>query len=864
MKDSILLKYKSFGVFLIALVTIVTPLVVADELSEGNDESQEFIFDDSLLFGGGYGENYLARFNTVEKILPGRYQIDIYLNNERLNRQIIKFVAEDSKRVFPCLDVSFWRETNIISTFIDETLIENGQCVLPESVVRGVSTKFDSEQLRLDIAIPQAYLQQTPRGFVDPNSWDAGDTAGFISYNSNFYQTTSRGNGSDMRAFYTGLNTGVNWGLWRLKNQSSYHYNEVNQDSQDSFNSIRTYAIRALPDTQSELLLGEGYTRGNVFGSLSFTGIQLQTDNRMLPDSLRGYAPVVRGLANTTAKVVIKQNGVSIYQTTVAAGPFAISDLYPTSYEGDLLVEITEADGSISSFNVPFSAVPGSLREGQSQYAYSLGEVSHYGSGGYLADLTYEHGLSNALTLNTSGRIGKDYFALSIGTVLGTEWGAFGFTTVHSSSRIAKYTEYDEWKNGWRVGVNYSQSFDSGTAVTLAGYHYSTESYLELSDVLGLRAMLSNQDKFVSATYLQQAEMSISLNQSLDDLGYIYISGSKRQYRDGRADDDQIQLGYSVSFGSINLGLNFSRQYTSEFATQNSFADLQIGKVDTYDSNRQKEDLWSLTFSMPFGSTQSNTLNTGISRSSREMNNYNLGLSGAVTDDKTWVYGLSAAKSSANNSLSINTQKRFNQAALTGSLSIADEYQQVSTGISGAVVAHSGGITLSQNLSETFAIIEAEGAKGAKVTNSWGTEIDSAGYAIVPSLTPYRINKVTLDTGDMLSSTELLNTQQQVAPYTGAIVKMKFDTRYGIAVLFMTSLTDASVIPIGAEVKDLDGHIIGLVGQAGMAYVRAPQANGQLTINWGNKVGQQCRFDYDLSINDKSLQRFPVKCILIN
>ncbi|ESE43197.1 fimbrial biogenesis outer membrane usher protein [Shewanella decolorationis S12] len=79
----------------------------------------------------------------------------------------------------------------------------------------------------------------------------------------------------------------------------------------------------------------------------------------MLPDSQRGYAPVVRGLANSTAKVVIKQNGIAIYQTTVAAGPFVINDLYPTSYEGDLIVEVTEADGKISDFTVPFSAVPG-------------------------------------------------------------------------------------------------------------------------------------------------------------------------------------------------------------------------------------------------------------------------------------------------------------------------------------------------------------------------------------------------------------------------------------------------------------------------------------------------------------------------
>ena len=127
-----------------------------------------------------------------------------------------------------------------------------------------------------------------------------------------------------MRAFYTGFNSGVNIGLWRLRNQSSYNYNDYDSSSKDNFNSIRTYAMRALPNIESELLLGDSYTRGNVLGSLPFTGFQLQTDNRMLPDSRRGYAPVVRGLANSTAKVVIKQNGIAIYQTTVAAKAKAV------------------------------------------------------------------------------------------------------------------------------------------------------------------------------------------------------------------------------------------------------------------------------------------------------------------------------------------------------------------------------------------------------------------------------------------------------------------------------------------------------------------------------------------------------------
>jgi outer membrane usher protein len=59
---------------------------------------------------------------------------------------------------------------------------------------------------------------------------------------------------------------------------------------------------------------------------------------------MKGYSPVVRGIAQSNAQVTIRQNGYVIYQSYVPAGPFAISDLYPTAGSGDLNVTIKEAE----------------------------------------------------------------------------------------------------------------------------------------------------------------------------------------------------------------------------------------------------------------------------------------------------------------------------------------------------------------------------------------------------------------------------------------------------------------------------------------------------------------------------------------
>ncbi|POC72940.1 fimbria/pilus outer membrane usher protein, partial [Vibrio vulnificus] len=113
----------------------------------------------------------------------------------------------------------------------------------------------------------------------------------------------------------------------------------------------------------------------NLLGSIGYRGLSLATDDRMLPESLRRYAPQVRGTAATAARVVISQNGRKIREVNVAPGPFVIDDLYDSAYAGDLDVQVFEADGSVSSFSVPFASVPESMRPGLSRYSFTLGQA---------------------------------------------------------------------------------------------------------------------------------------------------------------------------------------------------------------------------------------------------------------------------------------------------------------------------------------------------------------------------------------------------------------------------------------------------------------------------------------------------------
>lgn len=131
------------------------------------------------------------------------------------------------------------------------------------------------------------------------------------------------------------------------------------------------------------LRIGQTYTDDNVFDSIQFTGAQLTSDENMLPDSQRDFAPVVRGVANSNATIEIRQNGYLIYSKNVAPGAFDIDDINPSNQSGDLDVSVIEADGSRRNFSVPYSAVPNMLRAGNSRFQFTAGEYRDGYSGGW-------------------------------------------------------------------------------------------------------------------------------------------------------------------------------------------------------------------------------------------------------------------------------------------------------------------------------------------------------------------------------------------------------------------------------------------------------------------------------------------------
>lgn len=823
----------------------------------------EYYFDPALLQGSDVGKSLdLSRFNQQDNMLPaGKYVLDVYLNNQLIRRQesitLVKPESENA-RIQPCLSP----ELIAASAIRTKQKVISARCLPIDDLGQKISWDVDVTTLRLNLVVPQAGLLHSPRGFIPVSEWDAGETALYLRHNTNFYHTENTDSHLRYDYLWSNINGGINLGLWQVRHQGNLRYADDNQTgSHYKYNAVATSVQRPLPQIDSIIAFGDNYTNSSLFGSLSFNGVKLSTDQRMWPQGKRGYAPEVRGVAATTAHVVVRQQGKVIYETTVAPGAFVINDLYNTRGQGDLTVDVVEANGQISRFTVPYSAVPDSIRPGNWNYELAMGYVRQYYSvENKFAEGVLQRGMNNLLTANMGARLADDYQAILAGGVLATSVGAFGLNTVFSSARV----ENDEKQQGWRVEASYSKTFTTGTNLVLAAYRYSTSGYRDLQDVLGVRRQEKNGTAYYSDTLNQRNNFSATISQPMGNWGMLSMTGSTSDYYNNASRITQLQLGYSNSWRDISVNISAARQrstYSSRY-----FNSVNDRDFDNASQRKYTENTVSLGISIPFdfGSSRSQ-INLDMNRS-RDSRMATIGMSGATGEKSTTSWAVYSGIEHNNDSGDSSTwggniEHRTSVGEFRGYASRGEGYQQIGLGMSGTLVAHRGGLTAGPYTSDTFALVEAVGARGATVRNGQGATVDSFGYAILPSLTPYRYNTVSLDSQNMDDDVELQGGSKRLVPYAGAISRVTFATTRGKATLINTTLRDGSLPPMGADVTDSNGEVVGIMGQGGQIYARIAAQSGVLFVKWGNAATQQCQVWYQLPANtDAPLYQLTLPC----
>ncbi|WP_239504664.1 fimbria/pilus outer membrane usher protein [Serratia marcescens] len=816
-------------------------------------QAGELWFPPELVTGTGDGVD-LSRFENGQQ-LPGVYTVAVYLNRELLySRDVTFFAADtDAKRAGITDDTGLMAGLTQ-ADFIDagvrpEAFGERaedgaGQYLSPGSVIEQATTHFDFQAMRLDISVPHKWVHKRPRNWTSPALWDDGITAGLLNWS--FSGSESQGRSGSGHSRYLSLNSGFNAGPWRLRDERTLTDNSHRRE----WHHGRTWLERGIKDWRSTLVMGDTTTEGGMFDSIQLRGVSLGTDDGMYPDQERGYAPVIRGVAVSNARVSIRQNGYVMYETNVAPGEFAIDDISPMYSSGDLEVTVTEADGGIRVFTVPYATVPNLLREGRTKYAFSAGQLQNHGRQDKAHPVVLQgnltRGLPYGITAFTGGQYSRKYQSVLLGSGINMgALGAFSADITHANSTLADGSRH----RGQSVRFLYSRGFAStGTTFQLAGYRYSTRGFYTLEE--SYRAQMtgwqSEEQRDVNGCLLprpvgdwydlrdnRRERMDVSVSQNVGDRSSLYLTGSRQTYWHGQGASTSLQAGFSSALGPVSYSLNYSESYGAS-----------AGRTDRN---------LSLSLSLPLESLlgergKSMYASYGAGRDGQGRISHQASLGGTALEQSNLSWHVSQSRSGlGEDSSNLHLGYQGGYGDISAGYSQGQGYRQASYDMRGGVVLHSDGLTAGQPLGNTSVLVSVPGAAGIPLEGGAGVRTDWRGYAVQPWASEYHENRVALDVAHMDTQTEVDEPVARVIPTKGAIVRAGFAAKSGLRVL-MTLMKDGKPLPFGTTVSA--GDSTGITGDDGQVFLTGLARSGTVMAKWGDGAAQTCQADWHIGEAD--------------
>ncbi|WP_140180317.1 fimbria/pilus outer membrane usher protein [Providencia stuartii] len=795
-------------------------------------------FDMSLLIGqSALGD--ISRLNHKDTIPEGKQLADIYVNNAWRGQFFINISHDGEQIDLSSKDISKLG-LNLSPTLLAQT--KQDAWIPINTLVDGLHAKFDLNQLRLNIAVPQVAIQKSTIGYVDPEFWQHGLPAVILAYNANYYTYKEKKDAKrNNENFFATLNSGINLGAWQFRDESSYSYYS---HGQHGWKNNTRYAYRPLSSIKSGMTVGDFYSPAGLFNSIRFRGISLATEMNMLPDSSQNFVPIIRGIAQTNALVSVYQNGNLVYQENVPPGEFLFKDIQPSAGSGDLLVVIQEADGRKESFSVPYSSVPEMLKEGVLTYNALAGQAkinnTHFQP--KFAQSEIHYGLNNLVTLYAGALLSNKYRSAVVGSGWNFSFGALSADISHAETDLDTGNQ-----SGQSYRLTYSKFVTATlTNLTFATYRYSTKGYYSFIDSIyaqdnyhawdeyrkNLNDTQNSNNNGISDLSLitfdalrgfrAKNTFTVNLNQQLgNNYGSVFVSATHRNYWNTDGTSKEYQVGYANNYRDIAYNISVSR-------------------IRNYENKEETRYYLNVSVPMSIFDKPSN-ISLASYFTDSQYQQTTVSMSGIAGKDNQVNYTLSGSNQSGGNNLaSANIGYKHPYSTLSASYSEANDYRQGGVGARGSVVAVPYHVALSGEMGQTYTIIDAPNANNMMVNGNHTALTNKQGIVLLTNSVPYRMNTYTLSETDQSSGADVVGNMGHVTPYQGSVNVINLETDSRQTFILRASLAEGKSLPFGTEVTDRAGNDLGNVGQSGILHIRSDTLPSSLIIKLNMKDKKDC------------------------
>lgn len=781
----------------------------------------------------------LSHFSDPEYVTPGTYLLSIKVNAREIQQEMISYLPEGNHQARPtaCLSPEFVDKLALKKEARDKVeRWNNGECV-DLTPIAGVKVSNQIGMGTLNITIPQAWLAYSDSNWIPPEQWDHGIGGALLDYNlvGNVRRDThGRGTSHYLSSYGT---AGFNQGAWRYRADYRYFLQKSRNGNRDRFSWDQFYAYRPLPTLSADLKLGEMYFSSNLFDSYRFTGVSLANNDNMLPPSLRGYAPEIRGVAKSNATVTVTQNGRLIYETTVPAGPFAIQDL-KNGVSGTLDVRVTEEDGTVTTFQTESANLPYLTRPGHVQYKLAAGKPSntnHHLQGPAFSAAEASWGLSNAWSVYGGSILSDGYQSWSAG--IGKNLYLLGALSADVTQSRATLPATSS-QMGHAFSLNWSKYFNSiDSQISFAGYRFSEKTYMSMAQYL-YALNLDNRYRNEKERYTITLSKNFATRESYSWLSGLstYVTYTRQTYwNEAEQDRYGVSLNKYFDIGAFKgIAANFSA-YRTEF-------------------NRRTDDSLYLSFSIPLGERDRLSYSMGRYNNS---SNQTLTYSNNADPRRTW--NLSTRYDSKEHTyLSGNyTHLAPMTDATVGVAWQQDRYTYLNGSLRGGITATRHGVAAHPkgNQGGTRIMVDTEQA-GVRFSGSQ-VETNRYGLAVIAGTSSYYDVSTRIDLQKLPSTIEAITTVVQGTLTEGAIGYRKFDVVSGAKVMAHVALADGTYPPFAAQVKNKKGRDIAMITNGGQAYITGVSPDETLSVIWEGRT--QCSITLPATLNHLDVLLLPCK-----
>jgi len=401
--------------------------------------------------------------------------------------------------------------------------------------------------------------------------------------------------------------------------------------------------------------------------------------------------------------------------------------------------------------------------------------------------------------------------------------------------------------------VRYSKDIiTSGTNFAIAGYRYSTGGFYNLQEVMDSYRDNSNAPAIERRRNRAEAMLTQNLWQNGGSLSLNVIS---EDYWNSQRRMQSASVGYNNGWHGISYGMTYTYSRNATLLTNGASGFSNDAQTSPGRRIYDKDQIFAFNINIPLDfwspSPRANRTfaNYSLNSSKNGHTSQSAGLNGTLLADNNLNWSVQQGRDGQGNTGNLNADYKGTYSEVIAGHSYDQNSRRLNYGLQGGVLVHANGITFGQPLGETIALVKAPGAEGISIANQTGVKTDFRGYALVPYLSPYRKNDVTLDPETLPDNVEISLTSKTLIPTRGAVVRAYYMANVGQRVLMTLSRPGNRPVPFGATVTSATSQSAqaAIVGDAGQVFLTGLADSGVMLVKWGESVDAQCRVTYQLS-----------------